>query len=187
MSLIPTFELGFWNGWILVLPFLIFFLSSQIVNKEKFGDTPFTDREKKFSNIYIVTLISSFIYPIFLSLKLGTVWFYVGFIVYLVGGFFAVVAELKFATAPVNTLLTEGVYSVSRHPMYFGGFLIFSGIGIACVSWIYLLCAMVVIIVHHIFLVDAEERWCLEKYGDTYREYMNRTPKWIGIPKSKKE
>jgi len=36
-------------------------------------------------------------------------------------------------------------------------------------------------------LIDAEERWCLDKYGDAYREYMDRTPKWIGIPKSGKE
>jgi len=34
--------------------------------------------------------------------------------------------------------------------------------------------------------VNAEERFCLEKYGDAYREYMNRTPRWIGFPKSKK-
>jgi len=35
--------------------------------------------------------------------------------------------------------------------------------------------------------VIVEERFCLEKYGDAYREYMNRTPRWIGIPKSEKE
>jgi len=28
-----------------------------------------------------------------------------------------------------------------------------------------------------------EERFYLKKYGDAYREYMNRTPRWIGIPK----
>ena len=32
--------------------------------------------------------------------------------------------------------------------------------------------------------VKAEERCCLERYGNVYREYMNRTPRWIGIPKS---
>jgi protein-S-isoprenylcysteine O-methyltransferase Ste14 len=185
MSLIPEFELGVWNGWILIVPFLILFLSGQIVNKEKFKDPPATEKEKKLLPIYIVTMISSFVYPIFLPLKFGTVWFYVGFIVYLVGGFFAIMAELKFATAQANTLLTEGVYRVSRNPMYFGGFLIFSGIGIACVSWLYLVCAMVFIIIHHILLVGPEELFCLEKYGNAYREYMNRTPRWIGIPKSK--
>jgi protein-S-isoprenylcysteine O-methyltransferase Ste14 len=32
-----------------------------------------------------------------------------------------------------------------------------------------------------------EERLCLEKYGDAYRDYMNRTPRWIGIPKSQEK
>jgi protein-S-isoprenylcysteine O-methyltransferase Ste14 len=60
------------------------------------------------------------------------------------------------------------------------------GIGIACGSWIYLLYAVVFIILMHIG-VAPEERFCLEKYGDAYREYLNRTPKWIGIPKSEGE
>jgi protein-S-isoprenylcysteine O-methyltransferase Ste14 len=32
--------------------------------------------------------------------------------------------------------------------------------------------------------VAAEERHCLEKYGEAYLEYMNRTPRWIGLPKA---
>jgi len=31
-----------------------------------------------------------------------------------------------------------------------------------------------------------QERFLLEKYGTAYKEYMNRTPKWIGIPKTRK-
>lgn len=30
-----------------------------------------------------------------------------------------------------------------------------------------------------------EERFCLDYYGDAYRNYMERTPRWIGLPKSK--
>ncbi|UCB60681.1 MAG: hypothetical protein JSW72_01055, partial [Candidatus Bathyarchaeota archaeon] len=62
----------------------------------------------------------------------------------------------------------------------------FIGIGIACASWLFLLLGAVAQILQNICL-DAEERWCLEKYGDAYREYMNRTPRWIGIPKSEKK
>jgi protein-S-isoprenylcysteine O-methyltransferase Ste14 len=29
----------------------------------------------------------------------------------------------------------------------------------------------------------AEERGCLETYGVEYQDFMNRTPRWIGIPK----
>lgn len=31
--------------------------------------------------------------------------------------------------------------------------------------------------------LSAEERYCLYMYGDDYRKYMKRTPRWIGIPK----
>ena len=29
-----------------------------------------------------------------------------------------------------------------------------------------------------------EGRVCLEAYGNAYREYVDKTPRWIGIPKS---
>ena len=54
------------------------------------------------------------------------------------------------------------------------------GIGIASASWLFL-----IVVVALAFLPDAaiEEKYCLEKYGDTYLKYINRTPRWIGIPK----
>ena len=86
---------------------------------------------------------------------------------------------------PSDTLLTDGILSRVRNPMYLGTFLIYIGISIACVSWIYLLLAIVCVILDNSVFIIAEERWCLEHYGDAYREYMKRTPRWIGIPKSK--
>jgi len=44
----------------------------------------------------------------------------------------------------------------------------------------------IIFIVGAVVFIGLEEEQCLEKYGDTYREYMDRTPRWIGIPKSKK-
>jgi len=29
-----------------------------------------------------------------------------------------------------------------------------------------------------------EEQGCLDHYGDSYREYMKRTPRWIGMPRT---
>ena len=34
--------------------------------------------------------------------------------------------------------------------------------------------------------IKMEEAFCLGHYGAAYREYMNKTPRWIGIPKSNK-
>jgi len=127
----------------------------------------------------------SIIYSIFLPLKLGTIWFYAGLPICLLALFIGIMAGVAFATAPLNEPINKGVYRISRHPMYFGGFLEYVGIGIARASWVFLLCAVVWIATWNIGVIE-EERICLKMYGDAYREYMNRTPRWIGIPKSEK-
>jgi len=45
--------------------------------------------------------------------------------------------------------------------------------------------SIVYIILIAIFAM-AEERFCLKQFGTTYREYIDRTPRWIGIPKTVK-
>jgi len=93
-----------------------------------------------------------------------------------------IVAMLNFATTSVDRPVTKGVYTFSRNPMYVGESLINISIGIACLSWIFFLVAVVVAILEQNIAI-AEERFCLKKYGKAYREYMNNTPRWIGIPK----
>jgi len=83
---------------------------------------------------------------------------------------------VNFATTPVDKPVTKGIYHISRHPMYLGGFLIFIGVGVAGASWIPLLLAMILIIVLSILAIF-EERFCLHKFGNTYQGYMDRTPK----------
>jgi protein-S-isoprenylcysteine O-methyltransferase Ste14 len=192
VSLIPAFEIGAWNAWILILFFyLIAFGLTSLIERVRFkykaDSRPprpiYNEQDKKITLILMVTVFASFIYSVFLPLKLGTAWFYAGLVVYLLGMFFLITAEINFVTTPADKPVTKGVYQISRNPMWFGFFLIFIGIGLACTSWVYLLLAMVFIILQH-GLLPCEERWCLEKYGDAYREYMDRTPRWIGIPKS---
>jgi protein-S-isoprenylcysteine O-methyltransferase Ste14 len=142
-------------------------------------------KEKRLGNILTVIFLASVIYGVFLPLKLWTAWFYVGFSIYLLGMIFLIMAMLNFATTPLDKPVTKGAYHISRHPLSFCGFLTLIGMGIACISWVFLVLAIAFIILMNT-LVIFEEHWCLEKYGDTYREYMNRTPKWIGIPKSEK-
>ena len=97
----------------------------------------------------------------------------------------SLVAVVNFATMPVDEPVTKGVFRFSRNPMYFFGFLIYIGVNVACAYWLFLLLTVALMILIHVSVVS-EERWCLEKYGDAYQEYMDRIPRWIGIPKSEK-
>jgi len=93
---------------------------------------------------------------------------------------------VNFATTPLNEPVTKGLYRYSRNPQYLTEFLMFIGVSIASASWIFLLFSSVYEI-SLLSFASSEERFCLEKYGDAYREYMNRTPRYIGIPKSEKK
>ena len=200
MSLIPAFELGLWNAWILVLFIFLFVigLSSVVIrlflgssknqesSKRHSTKPKLSDREKKLDYLSTGTLLAVLVYSVFLPLELGTGWFYAGFFVYGMSLIFGFIAMINFALAPLDKPATKGVYSISRHPMYFSMFLMFVGISLACASWLFLLLSVIWIILADRGVV-AEERLCLETYGAAYREYMNRTPRWIGIPKSKKE
>ena len=200
MSLIPEFELGLWNAWILVLLmfFIVIGLSFLIIrlffngtkskeSSRRHSTMPqFSGLEKKLNHLSTVTLIATLICSVFLPLKLGTGWFYAGLFVYLSGMILGFIAMINFAVAPLDKPATKGVYKFSRNPMYFSMFLMFIGIGVACSSWVFFLLTMIWFTLSDRVVV-AEERLCLETYGEAYREYMDRTPRWIGIPKSKKK
>jgi protein-S-isoprenylcysteine O-methyltransferase Ste14 len=134
----------------------------------------------------VIIMPFTIIYSFFLPLKLGTIWFYVGLPISILGIILPVISGVSFATAPLDKPVTTGVYRISRNPEYFSVFLQYLGIGISGLSWVFTLCAVAWIISFHVEVVQSEEPSLIEKYGDAYREYMNRTPRWIGVPKSKK-
>ena len=190
MSLIPAFEIGLWNAWIfMLLDVLTFPLFIRIAR----GRAPEEEGERQVSAISRtkrITLYSSkaiyipaFIYSIFLPLKLGTVWFYVGFPITLIGLIGGIIVILNWAASPPGVPVTNGLYRYSRHPMYVTALIFFLGVSIATASWVFLLFT-VLLIAASFYFATLEEQSCLEKYGDVYREYMDRTPRYIGTPKS---
>jgi protein-S-isoprenylcysteine O-methyltransferase Ste14 len=188
MSLIPEFELGLWNAWVFILPIIILSLiGSRILGKRGPGGfSGHTKKEKMLGSIDMVIVFAFYAYSVFLPLKLGTLWVSAGLLIYLLGMLGMILALLSFHNTPVDKPVTKGVYRISRHPMYVGQILIYISISIACLSWIFLLPVIVAAILES-YIVTAEERICLNQYGDAYREYMDRIPRWLGIPKSGKK
>ena len=121
-------------------------------------------------------------YSIFLPFKTGTIWFYIGLFVFIIGLIIITVATCNFITVLSDQLITKGVYKLTRHPMYLSTILICFGSGISSGSLIFLcLSVILALCLHKEVLV--EEKYCLDIYGETYQEYLNCVPRWIGIPK----
>jgi len=189
MSLIPVFEIGVWNAWILtlwlLLPLAVISMFVKIPGPEK-GElsTVSSKTEMNACLAFHVIVFLTIIYSIFLPLRLGTTWLYVGLIVYLLGLAMYVLVFVSVAVTPLDREpVTKGLYRYSRHPMYVTSFIALIGVGIASASWLVLLLS-VLYIVFTVIAVPGEERFLVQQYGDAYREYMNKTPRWIGVPKS---
>jgi len=78
-----------------------------------------------------------------------------------------------------STLVTTGVFTVSRNPMYLGMTLILLGVGMLNGS----LSPFAVVIVFPILLdrvfISPEERMLEDTFGDQFREYRKRVRRWI--------
>jgi protein-S-isoprenylcysteine O-methyltransferase Ste14 len=73
------------------------------------------------------------------------------------------------STQPVRALVTTGVHSVSRNPIYVGMFLFYVGIGLVALSlWILVLTLLIVIIMRY-GVVAREEAYLERRFGDLSR------------------
>ena len=187
MSLIPDFQIGLWNGWILSAIFLVHhFLVMFIIpkeNKKEMTDQVKQTKGKDRSTIYLSLIVyyGIMICAIFMPLQLWTLWFYIGLMIFAIGMILLIVVEVQLHFRRPGQFLTKGFYRISRNPQYVMMYITWIGIGVVTESWVILMLVFVSMIVQH-FMVLGEEIFCLEKYGNTYREYMKRTPRYIGVP-----
>jgi len=187
MELIPAFELGLWNAWILTIWLILLPIVSNLLIKDKNTSKKLRTSvpvkfEKALNIMSMLVVIFGFIYSIFLPIKYATIWFYIGGIFFLIGFilYFSAIVSLRKVTA--NKPFDKGPYRFSRHPLYVSLIFIFVSVIIISFSWVFLV-LLAILLVHLVIVVPEEEKFCLEKYGEEYRKYLNRTPRWIGIPK----
>ena len=187
MSAIPVFEIGVWNVWLLMLPLFLIPAVMSSIKKGLFKKTESTAnlsrREKRVFVVSKIVLVLAFLCSIFLPLRLGMLWFYIGLPISLLGIAMYIIVSVNIANTPIDRPVTKGFYRYSRHPMYIASIPALVGAGIASASWLFLLLSVLFVITH---LMNGifEERLCLEAYGSVYQDYLDRTPRWIGLPKS---
>jgi len=194
VSLIPAFELGLWNAWIFMVPaLLVLLLCFPVMMKKGAPGGPARVPCKSKITLLVAGLskiifFPAVLYSVFLPLQLGTIWFYVGLPITLIGLVGIILVLVDWVKTPAGQPVTRGIYRYSRHPMYVTMVLLLLGVSIISASWVFLLFTIISGVgATRPYFVKIEEAQCLGHYGDVYREYMNRTPRWIGIPKSEKK
>ncbi|MFX1549451.1 MAG: methyltransferase family protein [Promethearchaeota archaeon] len=86
-------------------------------------------------------------------------------------------------THRTEKVISTGLYSVIRHPQYFGGVIAHIGITIL-LSALFSLIATPIVIALNIFISWKEERELTKEFGKEYEDYMKKVPMFI--PRIKK-
>lgn len=106
----------------------------------------------------------------------------------IVGAALVVLARREFAQCgqptdpglPTSKVVTTGVFSVSRNPLYLGGICILVGIALALnLPWVLVLLLPALVACHYV-LIAPEERYLATKFGEEYRIYAATVHRWIG-------
>jgi protein-S-isoprenylcysteine O-methyltransferase Ste14 len=183
MELFPALSLGWRNGWIalalLVLSDGTLFLSFPKPIVARLWDRSQWNRKQRiFTAIGKLISLGGLILIVFTPLKIGAPVFPAGGVIVLVGLTLVIVSVLNFAATPLDQPVTRGLYRISRHPQVVGAGLVLLGASIAIGSW----AAVILWMLGHLFGhwgLLAEEEACLKQYGDSYREYLQRVPRYF--------
>jgi len=181
----PDLSIRLLNGWILLFVYLaVMFLQPlfyrnrrQIIQRLMFHprDTTAVKRIMPFTiSFYYMMLILSIFVPIQPNRPLlvsGAAVFGIGMILY-------ALSVHAFAITPLDQPVTKGLYRISRNPIHFFSWIAYYGVGLMTGSWLIIILNTVTGIGIHIGTL-AEERYCLERYGDAYQEYMKQAPRYL--------
>jgi protein-S-isoprenylcysteine O-methyltransferase Ste14 len=185
MRIFAEHSLGIFNLWLLMVLYTLPILFTIIIRKRIFQTTSSHFSSSRSSREYHLFIVSKFLmliyflYSIAIPIRLDTLLAISGFVFYLIGFGLYSAAWITIAKSERGKVFTRGPFRFSRHPVYISSAVLFIGAGFISQSWFFLGLSILVGI-SHMHNALAEEKICLETFGEEYRQYMVRTPRWIG-------
>lgn len=79
-----------------------------------------------------------------------------------------------------TALVTRGIYQISRNPAFLGFDLVYIGIAMMFFSWILCAVSLFAILMFHLQIVNVEEDFLLEAFGNEYVEYQKKVCRYLG-------
>ena len=80
---------------------------------------------------------------------------------------------------PTDALVTNGLYALSRNPIYIALIVFYTGLAIALTTGWALLLLPVVVAVLKKGVIEREEALLTQEFGDAYLAYKKKVPRWL--------
>jgi protein-S-isoprenylcysteine O-methyltransferase Ste14 len=125
--------------------------------------------------------------PAFLLVRGQEIWFSFGLVLLLFGSFlrrhcFKTLGTHFTGNVKVTSdqpVIQTGAYRWVRHPSYTGGMLMFLGIGLGLTNWLSIVILLISSGFSYAYRVRVEEKALQTALGQPYRDYMQRTKRFI--------
>lgn len=171
------------NAFLLLIPLLLTrYVLLGLLNKESLKRAAFfpsmVGKEKTAFWFYQWSNIFLFLYLCFIKIKMESKWFYVGVILYSIGVLLCIVSTFNFAMPTKEGINKNGLYRISRNPMYVSYFIYFIGCFFLTKSYVLLAIIFIFQISAH-WIILSEERWCMKEYDAEYISYKERVRRYI--------
>lgn len=172
------------NGFLLLIPFILIrfgFLS--LLDKEAVRRAahfaPMIGKEMLVYWMYQLFNIAILVYMCFVKFEIEqSFMFYGSLIIYLLGTILLTLSVMNFTKPSKDGINLNGLYNISRNPMYVSYFIYFIGCVMLTKSLILLLFVLLFQITAH-WIILAEERWCVNKFGNEYLQYMKNVRRYL--------
>jgi protein-S-isoprenylcysteine O-methyltransferase Ste14 len=182
---LPDFRVGLLNGWLPLILYFVGFLLALVSFSGQARARLFEDPKygmptgvKVVRLLGQVAMVACFGMMVFTPLMPGAPVFLVGVVIYAAGYGTMMVALHYFKHTPADQVVVAGPYRLSRNPQWVGLVLVLAGAAIMTGVWLYLGITLVVAIIYHLQIL-AEEKACLEQYGDSFRAYVAKIPRYF--------
>ena len=84
-----------------------------------------------------------------------------------------------FTPDQTSSLVTTGIYRISRNPMYLGFLLILSGWGVYLSNWVSWILLPIYVAYMSYFQIQPEERALINWFGGHFLSYCNKVRRWV--------
>lgn len=77
-------------------------------------------------------------------------------------------------------LVTSGIFGISRNPAFLGFDLLYIGILLMFFNWVLLVASIFAALMFHLQIVNVEEDFLLEAFGEEYLNYKKKVNRYFG-------
>lgn len=113
---------------------------------------------------------------------------YVGIIIAILGDIVFVISvwtmkdSWRAGVSPTDKteLVTTGIYQISRNPAFLGFDLVYVGICLMFFNWVLLLVSVFAMLMFHLQIVNVEEEFLLDFFGEEYISYKKKVNRYFG-------